>query len=93
MSRFDGVPLDPETRVLYQVETQIGGYVALYQKWFWDGISAESFVFCNEDIEGEDPQALVLAIRAWPGAAPETEMTVKRSDSGFTFVNFNFQTS
>ena len=90
-STFEGVPLDPETRVILQFETQLGSYPVLYQKWFWDGITAESLIFSNDDIDQEDLDKIKLIVRAFPGLNPESDVTVKRSDEGYTFFNFNFE--
>lgn len=89
-SRFDGVPLDADTKIIIQCETVVGSYPALYQKWRWEGITAESLIFANDDIDHVEVGEIEVAVRAFPGVNSRSKMTVKRSDSGYTFFNFNF---
>ncbi len=89
--KFDNVPVDDDTRIILQLETRLGPYDVLYQKWVWDGITAESLIFSNEDIAGIDEEDLIREVRASPWTKGDTDITVKQSESGYTFVNFNFE--
>ena len=42
-NKFDAVPLEKDTNVLFQLNAPLGDYDVLYQMWNWDGITAESF--------------------------------------------------
>ena len=44
-SRFNVVPSETDTRILYQQEGKLSGYDVRYEIWRWDGIEAESIVF------------------------------------------------
>lgn len=50
MSKFENVPVEEDTKIIFEQEATLGEYEVLYQKWFWDGISAESIIFANEDV-------------------------------------------
>jgi hypothetical protein len=89
--KFDQVPVEEDTKIIFQQETKFGQYDVLYQKWFWDGITAESLIFANEDIAGIDKNEIVEQVRSSPLLKDDKEITFKKSDSGFTFVNFNFK--
>lgn len=56
----------------------------------WEGISAESLIFINDDIESIGIDDLEIKVRKSPMLMPESSVTVKVSDSGFTFFNLNF---
>lgn len=90
--KFDTVPIDEDTKIIFQQEAELGGYDVLYQKWFWDGIIAESVIFANEDIAGLEEGEITKEVKSSPLVNKDSEITFKRSDSGFTFVNFNFET-
>jgi hypothetical protein len=62
----------------------------LYQKWFWDGVTAESIIFVNEDVAGKTDDEIEGEVKASPLLKENTAITIKRAESGFTFVNFNF---
>ncbi|MGR8940620.1 MAG: hypothetical protein ACU83V_06980 [Gammaproteobacteria bacterium] len=64
--KFANVPADAETRILFQQEARIGEYDVLYQKWVWEGISAESLIFVNDDIAGLEDDDLEKQVKALP---------------------------
>lgn len=88
--RFKDIPSDLDTRILFQQELPLGDYPVLYQKWSWDGLIAESIIFESDTVESFDDSKLCEIVSlAYP---VRTNITVTRSKSGFTFVNFNFET-
>lgn len=90
-SKFENVPVEEDTKILFELEAKLGGCDVLYNKWYWDGITAESLIFDNDDIADMSLEVLESEVRSSPLVTADSEMTVKRSDSGFTFVNFNFE--
>jgi len=90
-SKFACVPIEEDTKVIDQLEAMLGCYPVLYQKWHWDGIVAESFIFANEDIAGLSDEELEKEVKESPMCKENSRITVKRTDDGFTFVNFNFE--
>ena len=92
MSKFKNVPVEEDTKIIYQQEASLGEYEVLYQKWYWDGISAESIIFANEDVDGLEDKEIEAEVKTSPLLKKNTSITLKRSQSGFTFVNFNFET-
>jgi len=63
----------------------------LYQKWLWDGITGESLMFVSDDVILLTDVQLEAEVRNSPLVGPEG-VTITRSDSGYTFVHFNFET-
>lgn len=90
--KFRDVPVEEDTRILFETEAYLGGYDVLYQKWFWEGITAESIIFRSEDVADLTDAEIEAEVRTSPLVRADSQVTLKRDDSGFTFVNFNFET-
>ena len=92
MSKFQNVPVEEDTRIHFEKETTVGKLEALYQVWSWDGVRAESLVFQNADVESlsDDDVQSIVEEHLKDLIQEDAGMTISRSDSGFTFVNFNF---
>ncbi len=89
--KFDKVPIEEDTLMIFRLETTLGEYDVLYEKWIWEGITAESIIFTNEDVAELEEEEIKEEVRASPLVlVKDSEITFKRSESGFTFVNFNF---
>lgn len=88
MKTFQDVPVEADTKIKHQKEVLIEKIPALHQKWVWDGIAAESIIFHNHEVENLTDEELFLMVKDY--ADSESKYTVKRADSGFTFINFNF---
>ena len=92
-SEWDEIPEDEETKILSTKEVKVGELAACYQKWFWDGITAESLIFKSAALAGRSDQELEAMLRATSWPEKGSEVTIQHSDNGFTFVNFNFKVS
>ena len=91
-SKFKNVPVEEDTTILVEQEAKLGEYDIIYQKWFWDGITAESFIFANEDVTDLNDEEIQKEVKSSPLLETDTKITICRSESGYTFVNFNFVT-
>ncbi len=88
--KFGAVPVEPDTRVLSRKHCLVGGYEALHERWVWDGIHGETVVFVSSEVchlEDDQLRALITASEFFHTGTPTT---VKRSETGYTLVNFNF---
>ena len=83
--KFKNVPVEEDTKILSRKLEKIGAYEVLHEKWFWDGIQAESIIFANEDIEGLNEEEVKNLVG-------ESKTTYEKGDL-YTFVNFNFLVS
>ncbi len=82
--KFKNIPVDEDTRIISREQIKIGDYDVIHEKWFWDGIYADSYVFFNEDIKDlSEEDVLTLTYQKKPFA------TYKKLDT-YTFVNFDF---
>jgi hypothetical protein len=91
MNKFIKVPNESDTKIIYQQVAALGKYDILYQKWFWDGITAESIIFVDADISALDKNEIVKEVKQSPLLHADSQLTLTCSD-GYTFVNFNFET-
>lgn len=91
VGKFDAVPLDSDTALLFSMELKLEDRDLLYQKWIWDGIMAESFIFVTADVAGLADEELEAFCRISPMIEKQSTVTLARARSGFDFVNFNFK--
>lgn len=91
MKIFDDADLEPDTRILFQIQAKLDDYEVLYQQWTWSGIRAESFIFHEEDAEDLNDAGLEALARSSPMVKPDGALTIARGER-YTFVNFNFCT-
>ena len=89
--KFKDVPVEHDTTIISQQETELGEYTVLHQVWFWEGITAESIIFANEDVVDLSDQEIEMKVKTSSFFKPDSSITMKRNRSGFTFVNFNFE--
>lgn len=90
MNKFEGVPVEDGSRILAQVEAMLGEYEVLYQKWAWEGVLAESLIFVSEDLENKTDTEIQNIVRESPLVRDNSIITISKTNSGFTFANFNF---
>lgn len=90
--RFRSVPVEDDTTIVFRIEARLEPYEVLYEKWVWDGIVGESFIFANEDVVAVGDDELEALVRESPLVKPDSAVTIKRSDNGYTFTSFNFDT-
>ncbi|HOC39604.1 MAG TPA: hypothetical protein PLG17_10500 [Thermodesulfobacteriota bacterium] len=89
--KFDKVPVEEDTAIWYRKEAKVGSYDVLYEIWNWDGITGTSIIFANEDVEDLQDEEIENVVRTTFSLKEDSPMTLKRSDSGYTFVNFDFE--
>jgi hypothetical protein len=89
--KFKEVTIDRDTKIMFRKETKLGKYDVLYENWIWESVMAETFIFANEDIEDLTDDGLVMLVKSSNIFKIGSSVLVKRSESGYTFVNFNFE--
>ena len=92
-ANFDKVPVDRDTKITFHEQVILGAYEVLHQKWTWDGISAESIIFIEDEVSELTDQEVKHIVFVSPLNKNTSSMTLKRGESGFVFVNFNFESS
>lgn len=86
--KFDGVPDDEYTMVLYRKEYKFDKYDVLYEVWSFDGIIGKSIIFLSEDVVDLSDNEIEKNVIDRLALSQDYSFTVSRSKSGFTFVNF-----
>lgn len=81
--KFKDIKTDEDTQILSREMVKLADLDAVHERWIWEGIKAESYIFANEDIRMLS-QADILRLVGKMGA------TYKRVER-YTFVNFNFE--
>jgi hypothetical protein len=82
--KFRDLKVDPDTRILAREEKKIAGFDAVHEKWAWDGIVGESYIFASGDVAHLGDEELMKTVKPDPENA-----TLKRGER-YTFVNFGF---
>ncbi len=54
MSKFNNIPEQKDTKIIFRAETRFGDFDVVYEKWEWDGILAESIIFDEDDVSEMD---------------------------------------
>ncbi len=93
MNIFNNVPVEEDTRILSRKNIKVDNLDALYEKWFWEGVKAESLIFIASDVSELSDAELELLVQQSTLPSTDSSFTFKRDSKGFTFVNFNFTVS
>ena len=89
--KFKNIPVEKDTKIIMSSSMKWGELEIVYQKWSWEGITAESIIFLSEDVREMDDEALEDDVRDGPLVREDSKVTISRGDE-YTFVNFNFKT-
>jgi|APSaa5957512622_1039677.scaffolds.fasta_scaffold24443_1 hypothetical protein len=89
--KFDSVPVEEDTKIIFSQQMMFGEYDILYQQWFWDGTYGESIIFLSEDISTISAEELETMIKSSPIVKSDSGITMSRLKAGYTFVSFNFE--
>lgn len=92
MEKFKDIILDPDTTLLHQQFIKIDNIDCKYEIWIWDGIEAESLIFCTNELESTEELYLKTLILKFLDKTDcnDVKFTYK-SNKGYTFLNFNFK--
>lgn len=91
MEKFDDVPVEEDTIIKHSEVISIGGFDSLYQRWVWEGITAESLIFMETDVEDISDQGLVDIVNDAGMLKGDKATTIVRNSNGYTFLNMNFE--
>jgi len=89
--KFNNIPIEPDTRILFKHETNLCGYPVRYEIWSCDGYRAESLIFSNDDVLRLTDKEIEMVVHESGLIHEESGININRSDSGFVFVSFNFE--
>jgi hypothetical protein len=89
-NKFNAVPIENGTNILFELNATLDDYDVLYQMWSWDGVTAESFIFLSSDIVDLTDDEVKTLAKSSPMIKADSELTMNRHEDGYTFINFNF---
>lgn len=83
--------IDEDTTIIMTKGIHINDYIALHQKWKFDGLIAESVIFKTSQVQSLDKlQLIALVKQELPEIIfMESEITYSTNEL-HTFLNFNF---
>lgn len=88
--KFNNVPVEDDTEIIFSTPAKFGEYEVLYQKWIFDGIIGESLIFAENDITNITMDELENEIRNSPMVIGNSRKITTANKNSFTFFNFNF---
>ena len=92
MSKFNNIPEQKDTKIIFRAETRFGDFDVVYEKWEWDGILAESIIFDEDDVSEMDDDEIINKVKDSPlfdDKICKCDPTI-RHNRGF-FFNFNIK--
>lgn len=90
-SKFASLPQDADTRIKSQRHINMAGIDALHQVWTWDGVKGESLIFAAADLSEATDRQIVDMAQSAGFVTNDPDFDIKRSESGFVFLNFGFE--
>ena len=55
IDKFKNVPVEEDTTIKFRSVTKFENIDALHEGWYWEGVTAESLIFTDEDITHISP--------------------------------------
>jgi len=92
MSKFNNIPEDENTEIIFRAQVKFGDLDVVYEKWEWDGVLAESIIFDEDDVSEMNDDEIINQVKD----SPRSESKIYKGDptirhlSGLVFVNLNF---
>ena len=63
MSKFNNIPEQKDTKIIFRAETRFGDFDVVYEKWEWDGILAESIIFDEDDVSEMNDDEIINQVK------------------------------
>lgn len=87
--KFENIPTDEGVQVLSELVCKLGETDLCYQRWVWEGVSSESFIFAEEDLAAMADEDVEKLVRTSPLVKPASCVLIRRTGSGYIFASFN----
>ncbi|MFA7615083.1 MAG: hypothetical protein WCY16_00710 [Weeksellaceae bacterium] len=88
MDKFQDLPEDKDTVILFQKRGIVSDFQVLFQHWSYDGILGISAIFLKEDVGGYSDDELKDFIDK---GFSRDEITISRHSEKYIFVNYGFK--
>ena len=86
-NNFQNLPIEEDTKIIWEEKSVLGDYEVLHQVWGWDGIWGESIIFQASEVATITDEALQELCEAFIKGGSST--TISRGEH-YSFVNGNF---
>jgi hypothetical protein len=92
--KFKNIGVESDTKIHAIKYLNLDGTDCRYEFWEWDGVEAESLIFCTPELKAvtDDYFRELIGINSNQHTAVPIEFTSK-SDPEYTYLNFNFRLS
>lgn len=84
-------PVEEDTKIIVEKLVDLGEFMALYEKWFWEGVTASSIICLEEDAMKFGEKKLVEYIFKMMQLPVDPKYTYS-TKNGYVYVNFGFET-
>ena len=92
MEKFNGINIPPDTKIQSFKFQKIDNIDCKHEKWFWEGIKAESLIFCTKELKSTQESYLRTLVAKYLEEDNVDLMQITHKISGdYTYVNFNFK--
>jgi len=79
--KFKQVPIDSDTKKLFEQEMKLSEYDVLFQKWIWDGIYGQSIIFESKDVDKLSDDEIKELVKESPIVKEESDVTLMRHEA------------
>lgn len=87
--KFANVPLDEGTKILNRVEIVIDGLDAQLERNLWDSIYSTSLILVTSELNALHDSKEKIEEMVQPLVRTDSEIMIKESKSGYTFITFD----
>ena len=91
MKKFNGINIEPDTTINSFQFLKIDDVDCRHEKWSWEGVKAESLIFCTNELKSTQESYLRTLVAKYlkEDNVDSLQITHKISDN-YTYINFNF---
>tara|TARA_Y100000385_G_scaffold107883_1_gene112063 strand:- start:68 stop:346 length:279 start_codon:yes stop_codon:yes gene_type:complete len=90
MKKFSKIIPEVDTKIISIDYINLNGFDSRHEVWSWDGIMAESLIFCTKDFKNPEIEVLSIVENYIKEKFNEKKHTIKIKDD-FVFFNYNFE--
>lgn len=92
MEKFKDVIVEPDTIIQSYRFLKINQIDCRHEMWVWDGIEAESLIFCTNELKSlDEPYLKALLIKFLNRPDNDDIKITLKSTGNYTYLNFNFK--
>lgn len=90
MKKFEGVKIEKDTKVFSTQYIKVQNYDCRHEVWEWDGIKAESLIFCKSDFKEPVEENILSICEEHIGEDFDDSKHTFKPSGDFVFFNYNF---